>query len=99
MSTERHAHPPAPTVRHMPAQGNALGAHAKTGQALKGRDIGARCRSGTARVWAAPSGLDSFLAILPRAVPWAGTFSPFGAPTPNASRVEEHLKKMGAVWK
>ena len=99
MSTECSVFSSAPTVRPMPAQGNALGAHAKAGQALKGRDIRADCRSGIARVWAAPSGLDLISWILPRALPWAGMMCPFGAQKPSAARVDGHLKKMGAVWK
>ena len=53
----------------MPALGNALGMRPHRGQALKGRRN--RCL--------ALSGLGIFLAIDPRALPWAGISRPFGA--------------------
>ena len=70
---------PAPTVRPMPAQGNALGSGTRMGQALKGRPKGAAWRAGMACGWDAPSGLPSFSFGLPRALPWAGMGCPFGA--------------------
>ena len=87
-----------PTVQPMPAHGNALGDRTATGQALKGRAIGGVCRSGMARVWAAPSGLGLISLLLPRALPWAGMVGPFGAQKPGARRVAEHRKQRGAVW-
>ena len=90
---------PAPTVRPIPAQGNALGSGTTTSQALKGRHKSAAWRTGLACIWAAPSGLSSFSLTIPRALPWAGMGCPFGAEESSAARVDEHLKKMGAVWK
>ncbi len=90
---------PAPTVRPIVAQGNALGFGTTMHQALKGRPNGGAWRTGCATGWAAPSGLNSFLSCLPRALPWAGMGCPFGAEEPSANRVYKHLQKMGAVWK
>lgn len=83
----------------MPAQGNALGFRNRTRRALKGRPIGGVWRVGPTYRWVAPSGLGLILARLPRALPWAGMACPFGAQKRSARRVDEHLKKMGAVWK
>lgn len=90
---------PAPTVRPIPARGDAPGFGARMTRALKGRPMGGTQRAGCAHGWAAPSGLTSILLALPGALPRAGMGCPFGAEAPGAARVDEHLKKMGAVWK
>ena len=90
---------PAPTVRPIPAQGNALGIGAIAHEALKGRPKGETWRTRPARSWVAPSGLPLFSLGLPRALPWAGMVCPFGAQESFAARVDGHLKTMGAVWK
>jgi hypothetical protein len=100
---------PAPTARSIAAQGNALGSGRPHGQALKGRPNGGTWRIGCTQSWAALSGLRAVSSHLPRALPWAAIGCPFGAEESKAARtcpdaalaakVDQHLQKMGAVWK
>lgn len=69
----------APTVRHIPAQGSALGHRRKGYRALKGRSKNGFRPIAPAPRYTAPSGLDSFLSARPRALPWAGMVCPVGA--------------------
>ena len=89
----------APTVRPIPAQGNALDASTTTRQALKGRPKGVVRRTGLAGVWPALSRLPSFSLALPKGLPWVGMVCSCGAREPSAARVDGHLKKREAVWK
>ncbi len=73
------AQTPAPTVRPIPAQGNALGYCGRRSRALKGRpNSGFRANTPT-RKCAAPSWLKFFSSARPRALPWAGILCPVGA--------------------
>ena len=53
-------HSPAPRVRPIPAQGNALGSGIPTGQALKGRPKEGMWRVALADLWAALQGWPVF---------------------------------------
>jgi hypothetical protein len=79
--------------RYRIAQGNALGNRAKKVQALKGRNRMLR-RCGELDQCAALSGLGWSLGLVPRALPWAIIYRPFGA----ENRVLEnngHVAEMG----
>ena len=99
----------APTARSIAAQGNALGNSTRDGQALKGRPNGGTWRTGCTPSWVALSGLVAVSWPQPRALPWAALGCPFGAEESRAARanpaaalaakVDQHLQKMGAVWK
>ena len=69
----------APTVRSIPAQGNALGHGKNSSKALKGRPKPAFRVIAPTRKYAAPSGLHFVLSARPRALPWAGIVCPVGA--------------------
>jgi len=58
--------------------GQRPGFQRKNGEALKGRD-----HAGAPRYtppWSRPFRAESFFCIVPRALPWAGLFQPFGLP-------------------
>ena len=65
-------------ARQMIAQGNALGNRAQKFQALKGRNkvISFRVMENVRGVCAALAGLDLFLDVKPRALPWATILRP-----------------------
>lgn len=65
-------HSPAPRVRPIPAQGNALGSGIPTRPALKGRPKEGMWRVALADLWAAPSGLACFLWTYPGRCPGLG---------------------------
>ena len=71
---------PAPTGRHVIAQGNALGMAPEMGQALKGRNNASNVNACvSAPHGSAPSGREFLLSFEPRALPWAVTLRPVGA--------------------